>query len=138
LKASSVAEAAAAHAAPNSATSTEGTVEPSLWYGKSRFFAEFNRLLHGQLFGHGSLRLESRPKDYREMCMYSRSSSSGEMTTAKEKTYKLARALGAPSNSRIIANVDYRVVGLLLEKAAVDFADRCTTPSRCLRLSEIS
>jgi hypothetical protein len=48
------------------------------------------------------------------------------MTTAKEETCKLARALGAPSNSRIIANVDYRAVGLLPEKAAVDFADRCT------------
>jgi hypothetical protein len=59
------------------------------------------------------------------MCVYSGLSSSGEMTTAKEETYKLARALGAPSNSQIIANVDYRAVGLLPKKVAVHFLDRC-------------
>ena len=67
-----------------------------------------NSLIRGQLFGHGKLRLESRPEDYGEMRVYSGSSSSGEMTPAKDETYRIARALGVPLNSWVIAHVDYR------------------------------
>jgi hypothetical protein len=93
--------------------------------GKSRFYMESIRLLRGQLLGHGQLRLDSHPEDYGEMRLYSGSSSSGEMTPTKEETYNLARALGAPSSSRVIAHVDYRAIGLLPERAAADFADEC-------------
>ena len=55
--------------------------------------------------------------------MYLGSSSLGEMTSAKEETYRIARALGAPLNSRVIAHVDYRTVGLMPNKAAADFVD---------------
>ena len=55
-------------------------------------------LVRGQLFGHGELRFGSHPEDYGEMRVYSGSSSSGEMTSAKEETYQIARALGAVSN----------------------------------------
>jgi hypothetical protein len=85
--------------------------------GKSRFYAEYIRLsdglVRGPLFGHGELRLSSRLEDYGDMQVYSGSSSSGEMNTAKEETYRIARSLGAPSNSWVIANVDHRAVGLL-------------------------
>ena len=75
--------------------------------GKSQFYMESIRLtdslIRGQLFGHGKLRLESRPEDYGEMRVYLGSSSLGEMTPAKEETYRIARVLGVPSNSRVIA-----------------------------------
>jgi len=47
------------------------------------------------------------------MRVYSRSTSFKEMNIAKEETYQIAHSLGATSNSRVIANVDYRTVGLL-------------------------
>ena len=59
------------------------------------------------------------------MRVYSGSSSSGEMTPAKEKTYQIAHTLGVPLNSRVIAHVDYRIVGLMPNKAATDFVDSC-------------
>jgi len=59
------------------------------------------------------------------MRVYSGSSSSGEMNPAKEETYHIACSLGAASNSRVIANVDHRTVGLLLGKVVADFVDTC-------------
>ena len=59
------------------------------------------------------------------MWVYSGSSSSGEISYAKEETYRIARSSGAASSSRVIANVDHRTVGLLPGKVAVDFADAC-------------
>ena len=47
------------------------------------------------------------------------------MTLTKEETYRIARALGLPSNSGVIAHVDYRTVGLMPDKAATDFVDSC-------------
>ena len=47
------------------------------------------------------------------MWVYSGSSSSGEMKSAKEETYRIARSLGATSSSQVIANVDYHTIGLL-------------------------
>lgn len=84
-------------------------------------------LVHGQLFSHGELQLGSPPGDYGEMRIYSGSSSSGKMTSVKEETYQIARALGAVSNSRVIANVDHRTVGLLPGEAMVAFADACVS-----------
>ena len=82
-------------------------------------------LVRGQLFGYVELRLGSRPEDYGEMRVYSGTTSSGEMTSAKEETYRIASALGAVSNSRVITNVDHRTIGLLPGKATVGFADAC-------------
>lgn len=74
--------------------------------GKSRFYKEFARLrqgdLHGILFGHGELLLQSKPEDYGEMQVYSGSSSSSEMSLAKEETYRIDRSLGADSRSRVV------------------------------------
>ena len=85
--------------------------------GKSRFYAKYIRLsnnwVRGQLIGHGELRLSSQPEDYGDMRVYSSSSSSSEMNSVKEETYRIAHSLGATSNSRVVANVDYRTVGLL-------------------------
>ena len=97
--------------------------------GKFRFYAEYirlsDKLVRGQLFRHGELRLGSHPEDYGEMRVYSGSSSSGEMSSAKEESYRIARSLGAASSSRVIANVDYRVVGLLPGQSGDSFADAC-------------
>jgi hypothetical protein len=59
------------------------------------------------------------------MRVYSGSSSSGEMNSAKEETYRIARSLGIASSSRVIVNVDYRAVGLLPNQVAAGFADAC-------------
>ena len=82
-------------------------------------------LVRGQLFGYVELRLGSRPEDYGEMRVYSGTTSSGEMTSAKEETYRIARSLGASSNSRVVANVDYHTVGLLPNQSAASFIDAC-------------
>lgn len=96
---------------------------------KSRFNAEYIRLsdslVHEQLLCHGELRLCSWPEDYGEMWVYSRSSSSGEMSYVKEETYCIARSFGVASNSRVIANVDHHMIGLLPSKAVADFVNAC-------------
>ena len=61
------------------------------------------------------------------MRVYSGSSASGEMSYAKEETYRIARSLGAASSSRVIANVYHRTVGLLPGRVAADFADACAS-----------
>jgi hypothetical protein len=97
--------------------------------GKSRFYMESiqltDSLIRRQLFGHGELRLSSRPKDYGKTQVYLGSRSLGDMNSTKEETYRIARALGAPSDSRVIANVDYHTIGLLPDMAAVNFANAC-------------
>lgn len=99
-------------------------------WGKSRFYKESIRLtqdvVSGQLFGHVELLLRSRPEDYGEMRVYSGPSSSGEMGSAKEETYRIARSLGIGSWSRLVGNEDYRAVGLLPSQEAVAFADSCS------------
>jgi hypothetical protein len=126
-KISSVEEPVPTRPAPAPAASPDASV--SKLQGKSRFYAESIRLsdslVRRQLFGHGELWLTSRPGDYDEMKVYSGSSSSGEMSPAKEETYRIARSLGAASSSRVIANADLRTVGLLPDKAVADFADAC-------------
>ena len=82
-------------------------------------------LICGQLFGHGALQLSSHPEDYSEMRVYLGSSSSGEMNSAKEETYRIVRSLGAASNSRVITNVDHHMVGLLPNQSAASFTDAC-------------
>ena len=62
------------------------------------------------------------------MWVYSGSSSFGEMNYAKEETYRIARSLGAALNSWVIANVDYRTVGLLPTTSATSFADAFSAP----------
>jgi hypothetical protein len=62
--------------------------------GKSRFFRESRCLARAFLFGHGTLSLESRPKDYGEMRVYSGVSSLDEMSPAREEYYPIARSLG--------------------------------------------
>ena len=59
------------------------------------------------------------------MRVYLGSSSSGEMTSTKEETYWIARSLGVASNSRVIANVDYCMVGLLPNTSVASFAVAC-------------
>jgi len=82
-------------------------------------------LIHGQLFSHGELRLRSHPKDYGEMQVYSGLSSSGDMNSTKKETYRIAHAIGMLSDSRVIANVDYHIIGLLPDKTAADFTNAC-------------
>jgi hypothetical protein len=97
--------------------------------GKSRFYVKYIRLsdnlVCGRLFRHEELRLISWPEDYGEMRVYSGSSSSGEMNSAKEESYQIARSLGATSSSRVIANVDYCTIGLLPFPCGASFADAC-------------
>ena len=97
--------------------------------GRSRFYTEYiclsDNLVHGQLFGHGELRLSSRPEDYDDMRVYLGLSSSSEMNSAKEETYQIARSLGAASTSRVIANVDHRTIGLLPNQNEASFTDAC-------------
>jgi hypothetical protein len=59
------------------------------------------------------------------MRVYSGSSSSGEMNSVKEETYRISHSLGAASNSWVIANVDHHTVGLLLNQSAASFANAC-------------
>ena len=59
------------------------------------------------------------------MRVYSGLSSSGEISYAKEETYRIARSLGVASSSWVIANVDHCTIGLLPDKAMVEFADAC-------------
>jgi hypothetical protein len=68
------------------------------------------------------------------MRVYLGSSSSGEMSSAKEETYRIARSLGAALNSRVIANVDYRTVGLLPTPSAASFADACASSFSALEV----
>ena len=82
-------------------------------------------LVRGQLFGHGELRLSSHPEDYSEMRVYLGSSSSSEMNSMKEETYRIAHSLGVASTLWVIAKVDYRVIGLLLSLSGASFADAC-------------
>jgi len=69
----SVKEAGFARSVPSPVVSPD--VSGSQLQGKSRFYAEHNRLsddlVRGQLFGHGTLQLSSRPKDSVEMRVYS-------------------------------------------------------------------
>lgn len=41
----------------------------------------------------------------------------------KEETYRIARSLGSASHSRVIGNIDHRVIGLLPNKDGAKFAD---------------
>ena len=59
------------------------------------------------------------------MQVYSGSSSSGDMNSTKEETYRIARALGALSDSWVIANVDYHTISLLPDKTTTDFSNAC-------------
>ena len=59
------------------------------------------------------------------MRVYSGSSSSSEMNSTKEETYQIARSLGAASTSRVIANVDHHMIGLLPNQNAASFGDAC-------------
>ena len=47
------------------------------------------------------------------------------MSSVKEETYRIARCLGATSNSWVITKVDYRMVSLLSTPSAASFADAC-------------
>jgi hypothetical protein len=47
------------------------------------------------------------------------------MTSVKEKTYRIARALEDVSNSRVITNVDHQTIGLLPGEAMIAFIDAC-------------
>ena len=60
------------------------------------------------------------------MRVYLGSSTSSKMSSTKEETYRIARSLGASSNSRVVANVDYHTVGLLPNPSAASFADACS------------
>ena len=59
------------------------------------------------------------------MRVYLGSSSSGEMNSTKQETYRIARSLGAASNSRVVTNMDYRTVGLLPNPSAASFIFAC-------------
>jgi hypothetical protein len=59
------------------------------------------------------------------MQVYSGLSSSGKMNSTNEETYRIARSLGATSNSQVIANMDHHTVGLLPNQIAASFADTC-------------
>jgi hypothetical protein len=89
-------EAATAHQAPTPVASPD--ISGSQVHGKSRFYTEYIRLSDnlacGQLFFLRELRLSSCPEDYGDMRVYSGSSSSGEMNSAKEETYRLLKLLG--------------------------------------------
>ena len=63
------------------------------------------------------------PEDYGEIRVYSVSSSSGDVSSAKEETYRIA--LGAPSSSWVITNMDYHTIGVLTNKVVAGFADAC-------------
>jgi hypothetical protein len=120
-------EAGSAHSVPSPAVSPH--VSGSQLQDKSRFYAEHIRLSNdlfcGQLFGHGELRLSSRPEDYGDMRVYLGSSSSGKMNSGKKGTYQIARSLGSTSSFGVIANVDYHMIGLLPNPGAASFADTC-------------
>ena len=60
------------------------------------------------------------------MRVYSGSSSSDKMNFVKEETYRIARSLGATLNCWVVANVDYRTVGLLRTPSSTSFVDSCT------------
>ena len=56
------------------------------------------------------------------------------MNFAKEDTYQIACSLGAASSSQVIANVDYRMIGLLPNLGAASFADACVGSFLALEL----
>ena len=47
------------------------------------------------------------------------------MNSTKQETYRIARSLGAASNSQVIASVDHHTIGLLPNQSAASFADAC-------------
>jgi hypothetical protein len=120
-------EAGSTHPVPSPTVSPD--ISGSQVQGKSRFYVEYihlsDDLVCGQLFGHGELRLSSRPGDYGDMQVYSGLSSSGKMNSAKEETYRIACSLGAVLSSRVIANVDYRAIRLLPNPGVASFTDAC-------------
>ena len=67
------------------------------------------------------------------MRVYSRSNSSSKMNSTKEETYQIAHSLGATSNSRVIANVDYRTVGLLPGQGRLTLLMHALVPFRLLK-----
>lgn len=78
------------------------------------------------LFGHGSLSLEGRPDDYGEMRVYSGVSSPDEMSPAREESYRIARALGVDSDTRLVSKVNFRQVGLLPSPEGLRFTEECS------------
>lgn len=71
--------------------------------GKTRYYHESIQLsqdmVEGRLLGFGRLILSPKPGDYGEMRFYAGSSSSGELDSLKEESYRLARSLGVLSDT---------------------------------------
>jgi hypothetical protein len=70
-------------------------------------------MVEGQLLGFRHLLLAPKPGDYGEMRLYSGSGSSGEMDSAKEESYRIARSLGFLSDAQLACGFDFRNLGLL-------------------------
>lgn len=84
-------------------------------------------MVHGVLFGHGPLVLDSRSDDYGEVCVYSDGSSPDEPSPAQEESYRIARSLGAASSAQVLAKVDYVEAGLLPGRLGLEFAEQCSS-----------
>lgn len=84
-------------------------------------------MVDGRLLGFGRLVLGSKPGDYGEMRFYPGSSSSGELDSAKEESYRLARALGVPSDADLACGFNFRDLGLLPPEGAAGakFSEYC-------------
>lgn len=83
--------------------------------GKSRVYRESvhvtQEMLDNQLLGFDRLDLSVDLGDYGEPRFYTGSSSSGEMGPRKERSYRLARALGVSSNANLACGFNLNELG---------------------------
>lgn len=93
-------------------------------------------MVEGRLLRFGRLVLTPKPGDYGEMRFYSGSSSSGELDSAKEESYRIARSLGVPSDAELACGFNFRDIGLLpaSSAAAAKFSEFC---GRSFRAPEV-
>lgn len=108
--------------------------------GKSHFYYKSARvtqeMLNGQLLGFGHLDLSVDSVDYGEPHFYKGSSSSGDMDPRKERSYRLAHALGVLSDTSLACGFDLKEIGLLPRNGepVSKFSDFC---NRSHSLSEV-
>lgn len=83
-------------------------------------------MARGVLFGHGFLDLNSCSGGYGEMRVYSGGSTPDEMSPTREESYRIARSLGAESQARVVAIVNYFEAEMLPSREGLAFAEQCS------------
>lgn len=76
------------------------------------------------LLGHGTLPLGLYPKEYDDFEVYSGDNSSGEISPRHERSYRIARALGAESAATIISSPNFVKTGILPSREGLELSEK--------------